>query len=173
MSPLIFNNLTSNNLQHILFALFCCIISLISSSAYAVEEIRLNRSIEFGDIIFQPGGDTVTIDASDGGTVSPHVEKGLLRSGGHSGLLIIRLEQEAEVQINYPDSIILKNKNNGAELTVQDIRQLSEYSSSILEHPGYNQEIEASIGGRLSISSGSAEGSYQGEGIIYIQITYL
>ncbi len=129
--------------------------------------------MEFGNIIFRPGGDTITIDASAGGTVSPYVKKGLLLSGGHNGLLTIQLEQEAEVQINYPDSITIENEQSGSDLKIQDISQLSEYGSYILNHPGNNQKIEVSIGGRIFINRGAAEGNYQGHGTINIQITYL
>lgn len=129
--------------------------------------------MQFGKIIFHPGGDTVTIDASDGNTSSSLVEKGLLLSGGQSGLLIIKTSTEAVIQITYPQSITLRQQHNGPDLVVDNIREYSEYGDSVIDHPGYEEEIRVNIGGKLIINSWATEGSYQGQGNIFIEVNYL
>lgn len=140
-------------------------LAVTSATAFA-GEVTEARSMQFGVITLHPDGDTIVIEALDG-PASPQAPRSHVE-GGQSGLLTIRSESAEQVQIDYPNSVILTNGEHF--LTISDINENSEYGDSPVSLPGGEATIDIAIGGSLTLTGNEAQGAYNGS--ITIGLTF-
>lgn len=131
-------------------------------------------TLSFGNIIADPSGDQITIDASAGGPALPHKSpdgKSIV-SGGHNGLITISISPEdldGDIQL-----ILTFESDNlglicgGKTLSVTDFSSLSQTYKAI-STPG---DVEFAIGGRLHILSGQSSGTCYSEDPIKVTINH-
>ncbi len=132
------------------------LICLAGEFHYQSEE----RSVEFGVVDLHPKGDSLTINALNGATQSASSSRSVV-SGGKSGKLILKSKEARDIFIQYPDKITLRGKN-GNSITLEKIRDYSQYATEKISSPGDNKPVSINIGGTLVLPAGTPDGEYYG-----------
>jgi hypothetical protein len=123
--------------------------------------------LSFGTIDLHPAGDTITINAS-GGAATPSASSGSVVTGGSSGLITVTSESVEHVDIIYPASVTMTS--GASSITITGIDTNSEYSVGGVDTLGGGIPLTISVGGKINISSGQANGSYSA--VLRITLNY-
>lgn len=117
----------------------------------------------FGEIDLHPKGDSITIAAQNGSAVPTSLYS--VVTGGGSGRLMLKASGAEQVQVIYPDEVVLSG--NGQTILLRGMPALSQTSAVL---PGGNVVQELSIGGVLILDGNEKRGSYSGS--IPIQVNF-
>ena len=126
----------------------------------------VNQSISFGAIDLHPGGDTITI-AAGGGAGFPVSTQSVV-TGGNSGLITVTSAAIEHVDILYPVSVTMISGPHTLDIVSMDIN--SQYSMGGADTLGGKIPLTISVGGKITIPPGQANGSYTG--LITITLNY-
>lgn len=148
---------------------FAClyVFNMLNHGAYAASAAR-RQAMSFGNIVADPAGDMIEINAKNGPT-TPNVS-GTGRSnvsGGFSGIVRVTTYMAGQViSIEYPGSIFL-TADGAKNMLLSDIDQMSEdYAVSTGA-----EQIDFHIGGILHLNPGQQTQNYSGNIKIIINIS--
>lgn len=120
----------------------------------------VSQSLSFGTIDLNPGGDTITIDASTG-PATPIANSNSVVIGGRNGLITVTSLIIEHVDIIYPVSVNLVSGSNVITITAIDIN--SQYRAGGADTLGGGIPLTIRVGGKIVIPSGQANGSYSAQ----------
>lgn len=149
------------NTNKILLRLFI-ITGLLSVSQETVFAAVVSsiQDISFGVIDLHPAGDTITIAAS-GGPAQPAAVSLSVITGGGSGMITVISPAVEHVDITYPLAAPLTFGANS--VFINEINTNSQYNVGGVDTLGSNIPLKISVGGKIIIPAGQAQGTYNGQ----------
>lgn len=149
-----------------LLPVFVILIGIFPSGALGADAV-VSQALSFGTIDLHPAGDTIIINAS-GGAATPSAGSGSVVTGGSSGLITVTSDSVEHVEIIYPASATMTS--GAGTITITGIDTHSEYSVGGADTLGGGIPLTISVGGKINISSGQANGSYSA--VLVITLNY-
>ena len=150
----------------LLFLVLVILIGIFPLNVFGANA-AVSQPLSFGTIDLHPAGDTITINAS-GGAATPSASSGSVVTGGSSGLITVTSDAVEHVDILYPPSVVMTSGTSS--MTITGIDANSEYSVGGADTLGGGIPLTISVGGRIDISSGQADGSYSA--VMVITLNY-
>lgn len=135
----------------------------------------VTTDLDFGTINLNPGGDTITIDASAGAATSSAASGSIIGGGtSTSGLITVEHSMIITLWVSYPaGAVTLTSGADTIDITAGSIATNSEYSSLATAHtsPDATTDITIDVGGEIVIPGAQPDGVYTGT--MTITINYL
>ncbi len=148
---------------HCYIALFSIFFLLQGSTFCLAKEVRLIHPINFGTIILHPGGDDITIDASNGKASATINSSNSIVRNWEYGEIKFTMNPGVDISLEYPDSISLANAS-GQKIW---LKYINNYSQQQPDSNGY-----ATFGGTLYLPAGLKGGKYKNDTGLVITIHY-
>jgi hypothetical protein len=143
----------------------CFLSSLFFVSPLLAGEVLDVIGLDFGAVDFIPRSFEVVIDAKNG-QVTPEARNAVV-TGGRSGKITVRSDTDAQVLVEYPDSVRLRS--SGESIVVSGVQAYSQFHSQFVElDANISQDIH--VGGKLMLGGYEEEGTYSG--ILRVNLTF-